>query len=141
MIMSGCAFVFNFSKHRAKPWEVRGRGSHAALLHSPEFRDHVAPFHSSITTPAHACEKSMGQRMAVSQVMPPSLHAYLPLVAIRYVAAELQETHVWANITRTCHCIDPAQDQVIFHDNDFEVRTSCFLQQQLVPNCSNSGVH
>jgi hypothetical protein len=26
--------------------------------------------------------------------------AYLPLVAIRYVAAELQETHVWANITR-----------------------------------------
>jgi hypothetical protein len=28
---------------------------------------------------------------------------------------------LWANITRTCHCIDPAHDAVIFHDNDFEV--------------------
>ena len=41
--------------------------------------------------------------------------------ALRYVAAELQETHLWANVTRACHCIDPAHDQVIFHDNDFEV--------------------
>jgi hypothetical protein len=30
---------------------------------------------------------------------------------------------LWANITHTCHCIDAAHDQVIFHDNDFEVRS------------------
>lgn len=29
-----------------------------------------------------------------------------------YVAAELQEVHVWANITQTCHCINNTQDQV-----------------------------
>ena len=38
-----------------------------------------------------------------------------------YVAAELEETQIWANITETCHCINDDQDQVIFHDNDFEV--------------------
>ena len=38
-----------------------------------------------------------------------------------YVAAELEETEIWANITETCHCINDQQDQVIFHDNDFEV--------------------
>ena len=38
-----------------------------------------------------------------------------------YVAAELEETEIWANITETCHCINEEQDQVIFHDNDFEV--------------------
>lgn len=38
-----------------------------------------------------------------------------------YIAAILQENQVWANISSTCHCIDPEEDQVIFHDNDFEV--------------------
>lgn len=38
-----------------------------------------------------------------------------------YVAAVLQENQVWANISSTCHCIDPTEDQVIFHDNDFEI--------------------
>ena len=38
-----------------------------------------------------------------------------------YVGAWLQETQIWANITETCHCINEDQDQVIFHDNDFEI--------------------
>ena len=38
-----------------------------------------------------------------------------------YVGAELEETQIWANITETCHCINDDQDQVIFHDNDFEI--------------------
>eukprot|EP01116_Phalansterium_solitarium_P023471 TRINITY_DN8233_c0_g6_i2.p1 TRINITY_DN8233_c0_g6~~TRINITY_DN8233_c0_g6_i2.p1 ORF type:complete len:385 (+),score=126.60 TRINITY_DN8233_c0_g6_i2:546-1700(+) len=38
-----------------------------------------------------------------------------------YVGALLQEPQTWANITHTCHCIDPNEDQVIFHDNDFEI--------------------
>ena len=38
-----------------------------------------------------------------------------------YVAAEVEETQIWANITETCHCINEDQDQVIFHDNDFEI--------------------
>lgn len=38
-----------------------------------------------------------------------------------YVAATLDEPQAWANISSTCHCIDPSEDQVIFHDNDFEV--------------------
>lgn len=38
-----------------------------------------------------------------------------------YVGAELEETQIWANISETCHCIDESQDQVIFHDNDFEI--------------------
>jgi hypothetical protein len=39
-----------------------------------------------------------------------------------YVAAELAEPTVWANIKSTCHCnASGAPDQVIFHDNDFEV--------------------
>ena len=33
----------------------------------------------------------------------------------------LQETQIWANISETCHCINEDQDQVIFHDNDFEI--------------------
>jgi hypothetical protein len=37
-----------------------------------------------------------------------------------YVGAYLQEPQVWANISWTCHCVSAA-DQVIFHDNDFEV--------------------
>jgi len=38
-----------------------------------------------------------------------------------YIAAELEEPEIWANISETCHCINDDQDQVIFHDNDFEV--------------------
>lgn len=38
-----------------------------------------------------------------------------------YIAAILEETHVWANISETCHCLNETQDQVIFHDNDFEI--------------------
>uniref|UniRef100_A0A7S1MT85 Carbohydrate-binding domain-containing protein n=1 Tax=Neobodo designis TaxID=312471 RepID=A0A7S1MT85_NEODS len=38
-----------------------------------------------------------------------------------YVAAHLVDTAVWANITYCCHCVNASEDQVIFHDNDFEV--------------------
>jgi hypothetical protein len=38
-----------------------------------------------------------------------------------YVGAVLQEPGVWASIAETCHCVDSSQDQVIFHDNDFEI--------------------
>ena len=38
-----------------------------------------------------------------------------------YVGGMLQETAVWANITRVCHCFNASEDQVIYHDNDFEV--------------------
>ena len=38
-----------------------------------------------------------------------------------YVGATIDDPHVWANITHTCHCIDPNQDQVLFHGNNFEV--------------------
>jgi hypothetical protein len=38
-----------------------------------------------------------------------------------YVGAFLEEPQVAANISHTCHCIDPDHDQVIFHDNDFEI--------------------
>jgi hypothetical protein len=38
-----------------------------------------------------------------------------------YVAAALQDEDVWANISTTCHCLNASQDQVIFHDNDFEI--------------------
>jgi hypothetical protein len=38
-----------------------------------------------------------------------------------YIAAVLKDTAAWANITSACHCIDPTHDQVIYHDNDFEV--------------------
>ena len=38
-----------------------------------------------------------------------------------YVGAQLEDTAVWANISHTCHCVDPNTDQVIFHDNDFEL--------------------
>ena len=30
-----------------------------------------------------------------------------------YVAAHIEEPHVWANITETCHCLNNTQDQVI----------------------------
>lgn len=38
-----------------------------------------------------------------------------------YVGAIVQDPHVWANITYTCHCINPNEDQVLFHGNNFEV--------------------
>jgi len=38
-----------------------------------------------------------------------------------FIAAELEEPQVWANISHTCHCISSDEDQVIFHDNDFEI--------------------
>merc|ERR1712123_499947 len=38
-----------------------------------------------------------------------------------YVAAELEETQIWASISHTCHCVDDQNDQVIFHGNDFEI--------------------
>jgi len=40
-----------------------------------------------------------------------------------YIGAVLQETAVWGNISWTCHCLNSSQDQVIFHDNDFEIFT------------------
>ena len=33
----------------------------------------------------------------------------------------MKEPEIWANISHACHCIDPDSDQVIFHDNDFEI--------------------
>jgi len=33
----------------------------------------------------------------------------------------LEEPQAFANISSTCHCLNASQDQVIFHDNDFEV--------------------
>lgn len=41
--------------------------------------------------------------------------------AFLYIGAFLVDDQVWANITSTCHCLDPTHDQVIYHDNDFEV--------------------
>jgi hypothetical protein len=38
-----------------------------------------------------------------------------------YVGAQLEETQVAANISSCCHCVDASADQIIFHDNDFEV--------------------
>jgi len=38
-----------------------------------------------------------------------------------YVGAILEEPQAFANISSTCHCLNASQDQVIFHDNDFEV--------------------
>jgi hypothetical protein len=38
-----------------------------------------------------------------------------------YVGALLEEPQAFANITTTCHCVNASQDQVIFHDNDFEI--------------------
>jgi hypothetical protein len=38
-----------------------------------------------------------------------------------YIAAQLIEPSLCGNITSTCHCIDEINDQIIFHDNDFEV--------------------
>ena len=37
-----------------------------------------------------------------------------------FVGAWIQDTAIWANISSTCHCLNNSQDQVIFHDNDFE---------------------
>jgi hypothetical protein len=33
-----------------------------------------------------------------------------------YVGGYLMDPNVWANISFTCHCIDPNHDQVIYHD-------------------------
>ena len=38
-----------------------------------------------------------------------------------YIGSRMQEPQVAANITYTCHCNDEPGDQVIFHDNDFEI--------------------
>lgn len=38
-----------------------------------------------------------------------------------YVAGYMEEPQVSSNITACCHCLNPAQDQVVFHGNDFEV--------------------
>ncbi len=37
-----------------------------------------------------------------------------------YVGVMLEDPHIWANISSTCHCISDS-DQVIFHDDDFEI--------------------
>jgi hypothetical protein len=62
----------------------------------------------------------------ISTSMKPSLETRVKLrwssqSQTLYIGAELIEPATCANITSTCHCIDPAHDQVIFHDNDFEV--------------------
>ena len=32
--------------------------------------------------------------------------------AFLYVGAQLRDAAVWANISHTCHCLDPVNDQV-----------------------------
>lgn len=38
-----------------------------------------------------------------------------------YVGGRISDPSIWANITHTCHCLDPNENQVIFTDNDFEI--------------------
>ena len=60
-----------------------------------------------------------------------------------YVGGFVEETAVWANITHTCHCFDPNEDQVIFHDNDFEVFVdadgSCWYYKEYEMNAANAN--
>jgi hypothetical protein len=59
-----------------------------------------------------------------------------------YLGAYLQEPHVCANITYTCHCRDPAADQNIYDDNDFEAFIdpdgSCRYYKELEINAANA---
>ena len=60
----------------------------------------------------------------ISTATPPRLDTRVKLrydEKFLYVGAQLQETQVWAYISSTCHCLDPVHDQVIYHDNDFEI--------------------
>lgn len=60
-----------------------------------------------------------------------------------YVAGHLHDVAVWANITHTCHCYDPSEDQVIFHDNDFEVFVdadgTCHYYKEYEMNAANQN--
>ena len=38
-----------------------------------------------------------------------------------YIGGYLEEEDIWSNITSTCHCNTSIDDQIIFHDNDFEI--------------------
>lgn len=62
--------------------------------------------------------------------------------AFLYVAADVEDEVAWANITSTCHCVDPAHDQVIFHDNDFEIFVdadgSTHAYKEYEMNCLNA---
>lgn len=60
-----------------------------------------------------------------------------------YVGIYVQDTAVWANITYTCHCINPNEDQVIFHGNDVEVfvdaDASCWYYKEFEINAANAS--
>ena len=60
-----------------------------------------------------------------------------------YVAGELHEPAVWANITHTCHCFNPQENQVIFYDNDFEVFVdadgTCQFYKEYEMNAANAN--
>jgi hypothetical protein len=60
-----------------------------------------------------------------------------------YVGGYIQENELWANITHTCHCYDPTENQVIFTDNDFEVFVdadgSCWYYKEYEMNAANAN--
>lgn len=61
----------------------------------------------------------------ISTATPPRLATHAKIRwddSFLYVGALLEEPQAFANISKTCHCNDTnAGDQVIFHDNDFEI--------------------
>jgi hypothetical protein len=60
-----------------------------------------------------------------------------------YVGGYVEDTAVWANITYTCHCYNQSEDQVIFHDNDFEVFVdpsgTCWDYKEYEMNAANQN--
>jgi hypothetical protein len=60
-----------------------------------------------------------------------------------YVGGYIQDNAVWANITYTCHCYNQSEDQVIFHDNDFEmffdVDGTCHNYKEYEMNAANQN--
>ena len=55
-----------------------------------------------------------------------------------YIGTHMEETMLAANISWTCHCNDTAADQVIYHDNDFEVFVDA---DGSTHNCENETRH
>lgn len=59
-----------------------------------------------------------------------------------YIAAEVVDDAVWANISNTCHCVNSTADQVIYHDNDFEIFVdadgSTHFYKELEMNAANA---
>jgi hypothetical protein len=49
-----------------------------------------------------------------------------------FVGAMIEDPHVWANISTTCHCLNNSQDQVIFREHSTRPTP---LQRLLDPPC------